>query len=151
MGQKILAFTRLYRLPPDVYRPVNYRPTEICHTLVFDPTDGNNYHLLFDAVGIQYALGETYLAGYHVIETPDSIGPLLRYTRLLPDGCISVRRHKSESVGCVYQSNEVRFIGFAFQFIHDFETGDRWEFIRGPAHAGEDEGLAERPLYEVSG
>jgi hypothetical protein len=149
LGKKLLAFSRRLPANPNVFSPVNYRPTENCRTLVFDPTDGNNYTQIFDAAGIQYALGEVIPTGYHVIEILDADGPLVRYTFMLPDGRVSAKRHKSDPVGCVYNSGEIRFIGLAFQFIRDFETGERWEFIRGPAHEGEGESMTH-PVYEVS-
>jgi hypothetical protein len=145
----IIAFSRRLPTNPDVFSPVNYRPLDRCCTIVFDPTDSNRYCEIFDAVGIQFALGEVMPAGYHVIETPDSDGPLVRYTRLLPDGGVSVKQHKSEAVGCIYPTGETRFVGFVFQFIRDFQTGDRWEFIRGAAHEGERESMTH-PIYEVS-
>lgn len=150
MGRKILAFSRLSQNRPDVFSPVNYRPTERCRTIVFDCDDTNRYNEIFDAEGIQFATGEVIRCGYHIIETPEADGPLIRYTQLLPDGGVLVKRHKSEAVACVYKPGEVHFVGFIFQFIRDFTTGERWEFIRGPAFTGYGEQM-RRPLLEVSG
>jgi hypothetical protein len=112
----------------------------------FRPGDGNGYEDRFDAVGVQYALGERAVCGYHVVETPDSEGPIIRHIETRPDGtlCVSVTKH---SACCrVFRSDEVNVVGRIFQFIRNRETGERWELILGPGL--DDGGGLELPFYE---
>src|SRR5687768_13590614 len=116
---KIVAFSRPSPLAFEVFSPVNYRPTERCKILVFDSADGNGYQERFDAVGVQYAVGEMSPQGYHVIEKPGFDGPVLRYTKVLPGAKVCVKEWKGQK-GCrVYPLADVRFVGRVFQFIRD--------------------------------
>jgi hypothetical protein len=146
---KLIAFSRRSPYNPDVYAPVNYRPTERCRTLVFDPTDGNDYHVRFDAVAVQYALDEQHLTGYHMVELPGSDGPLLRYMERRPNGLIFVKKHKAYPDGDAYPADNLKVLGFVFQFIRDLDTGERWELIRGPAFPVGSEEVASHQLYDV--
>jgi hypothetical protein len=105
----------------------------------FRAGDGNGYEDRFDAVGVQYALGEVESEGYHVIEIPDADGPLIRYTQQRPIGAVCVMDSKQASACRIYPHDEVRFVGLIFQFIRDRETGECWELRRGaaPTHDGE--------------
>lgn len=121
---------------PEVYEPINYRPIERCVTMTFDPSDGNRYEELFDAVGIQYALGEREPKGYHVVKVPESTGPLIRYVTQRPNGTFCVAKWRNAGTCSVYSPDEFDIIGLVFQWIRDFETGERLELVRGPAHEG---------------
>jgi hypothetical protein len=145
---KVFAFSRRSPSNAEVFSPVNYRPTETCRTLIFDPTDGNNYHARFDAVAIQYALGEQHPSGYHMVEFSDSDGPLIRYIVHRPDGALLVKQHKAFPGGELYTTDKPKVLGFVFQFIRNLDTGERWELITGPAFEGERES-AELPLIEL--
>lgn len=128
----------------EVYAPINLRPSETCRVMWFRPGDGNGYEDRFDAVGIQFALGEKEVEGYHVVETPDTDGPVIRYIVLRPNGTICLMERKHAGVCRLYREDEVQVVGFIFQFIRNRETGERWELIRGP---GRDEELA-LPYYD---
>lgn len=149
MGE-VVCFSRRSLHHPDVFSPVNYRPTELCRTLIFDPTDGNHYAERYDAVAVQYASGERLSVGFHIIETPDFDGPVLRYTTTRPDGSISVALRRGDPAHVTHSAGDVRFVGLVFQFIRNLETGERWELIRGPAYEGDGERLESRPLYEAT-
>jgi hypothetical protein len=146
----LYAFSRRASQPPDVFSPVNYRPTDLCRTLIFDPADGNGYGERFDAVAVQYALGEEAECGYHVVELPDYDGPLIRYLRHRPNGAACVSLLKKAEACELYPREQVKVLGLIFQFIRDLETGERWELIRGPAQGGEGERM-DMPLYDISG
>jgi len=148
---KVVDFSRRLSPSPEVFQPVNYRPTERCKTFVFNPTDGNDYAQLHKAEAVQYALGEEEFNDYHIIELPDSDGPVLRYIEQLPDLTVRVYLTDSSTEFTTYPKDDVNVIGFAFQFIKSLKTGTRWELIRGPACEGTREESAERPIYDVSG
>jgi len=147
---KVVPISRLPKRKIEVFEPVNRRPTERCRLLVFDPSDGNEYGEILDGVAVQYALGEVAPFGYHVIETPDGDGPLLRYIQTNPDGSINVQRRRRDTECKSYLASQVNIIGRVFQLIRDFETGERWELIRGPAQEGGGELLEPLPIYDVS-
>lgn len=133
----------------DVYSPVNYRPTHLCRTLIFNPTDDNQYQELFDAVAIQYAMGERHPRGYHVVELPEADGPVIRYICRRTNEGVCVKRHKALGDCQMLPKWQVNVIGYVFQFIENLETGERWEKIRGPAYEGEGESM-DFTLYDVS-
>lgn len=115
----------------EVYIPVNFRPPETRFVIWFEG-DGAHYQQLFDAVGVQYAVGEESPEGYHVIETPDADGLLIRYIAVRPDGSVCVQERKGDGTCQIYQRESVNVVGRIFQFIKNRETGERWELIIGP-------------------
>lgn len=147
---KLLALRSALQ-PLDVYKPVNYRPTEICRTIMFDPEDGNGYEDRFDAVGVQYARGEEGVDGYYAVKLPEADGPLIRWIEYRPAGTVCVSERKHARAHELLPRGEVNILGRIFQFIRPLDSDERWELIRGPAHEGEGEEETGRPLYEMSG
>lgn len=131
----------------EVLAPIDFRVTEMCRVIWFRVGDGNGYEDRFDAVGVQYALGEVELEGYHVIETSDSDGLLVRWTQRRPNGTVCVMERKQASACRIYQCDEVQFVGLIFQFIRNRETGECWELRRNMAPA-DDGGRLLLPYYD---
>jgi hypothetical protein len=126
----------------DAFTPANHRPAHICRLLIL----GEESRKTYDAEAVQYALGEEEPDGYHVVETPDSSGPMLRWVCRGPLGRISLRDTKAGSFCCLYAPGEVHIVGRVFQFIRSLHTGERWELVTGPVHAGREDLTAA--LYE---
>jgi hypothetical protein len=142
------ALSRRPQTPPEVYEPVNYRPTEICRTMMFDPSDGNHYEDLFDAVGVQYALGEEGPAGYYAVGDPEA--PLIRWINIRPNGTVCVMERQSGNVCHILPRDEAKILGRIFQWMRPGDTDERWELIRGPAFSGTGESVSDdRPLYDA--
>lgn len=140
MGE-IRFLTPRAKVIEEAFPPVNYRPPEQCKLLSLED-DGIKYGDLESAVAVQIALGEVYQRGFHAVETPDTSGPIVRYT-VIQDGKVQIIPLNPIYSRKEYPLELVDFTGFVFQIIKDLETGERWEYIIGEA---QDFNIYERPL-----
>lgn len=111
----------------EVFTPLIPRPVDTCRVIYLDERSQN----LFDAVAAQIALDETARNGYHVVTTPDTDGPVIRYIITNADGTLLLMRHRGDGIYRNYTRDKVRILGRIFQFIRDLNTGERWELIAG--------------------
>jgi hypothetical protein len=130
-------------VPPETYPSVNSRPDEVCRTFIFRD-DSNNYKERFRCVGVQYALGEERDEDWHIVTTPDSDGPLLRWLVYRPNGTICVMRHPSDNVCHCYRRDDLDIHGAVFQFVKKWGQRGRWEWVEEPDE-GEGESVYASP------
>lgn len=129
----------------DAYPSVNPRPASKCRLMPF-LENRHRYAALAGFVGLQYAEGEEHDHGFHVMIIPETDGPIPCFTQKQADGRIYVSTDSPDFEPRVYDRGEVVFVGFAFQFIENWETMARWEYITGAAVGAAAESIYERPV-----
>lgn len=129
----------------EVFAPVNPRLPSQCRVIIYDDDTDERVN---GCVGVQYAVGEYRRCGYHAIMTPDSDGVIVRYTEIRPDGTVAVYPTNPDFSPRCYPFDDVTFNGMVFQFIKDWDTGERWELITGNAVAAQAEDhIFIRPVF----
>lgn len=133
----------------EVFAPANYRACDKCK--VFILTDDSCEHgELAGTIGVQVSLGEIHMRGTHAILTPDADGPIIRYTIIQPNGTVEVCPLNPSYERKTYHVSDVKFIGFVFQYIKNWETGERLEFIVGQLAGTLEESQYSRPLLKAN-
>lgn len=128
----------------DVYAPVNYRPPENCVLRIFP--EGEREARMYDAVAVQYSVGERQPEGFHVVESPELGGRGVHWVCFQENGWVCVRDGPGSCSCRIFRDEDVKIVGLVFQFIRNLQTGQRWELIDGPAQAYQDENELSRPI-----
>jgi hypothetical protein len=142
------------KVNPEIYPPANDVPPDLLRTMVFRE-DSNSYLERFHAVGVVYVQGEERKEDWHVLTTPDTTGPVLRWVAQRPNGALCVLRWPLDAVCRIYRRDEVTIHGAVRQFVKrwasDGQAGARWEYIEGPGDdGGGGESVYLRPFFTLS-
>lgn len=111
----------------DFYPPINPRDLNSCLLVRLDDVIG--------VVGVMVALGESNTNGFHAVRVRSISGLLIRHVLVVGQLCIltsldSIRDKRTLSV------KDVTIVGSVIQFICNWETGERWELVKGAACEG---------------
>lgn len=119
----------------------------------FPPVDSYNpqdcvlltYSDLPGIVGLMVAYSSELAEGFHVVETPDAVGWVIRLITITPEGLV-LSNPAALTPSRAYCPDEIRIVGRVIQFIRNWETGERWELLHGHAVRGRQPML---PLWSV--
>lgn len=107
----------------DFYPPVDAYDHKKCALL--------RYYDLPGIVGLMVAYTSEATNGFYAVETQDTDGWIIRHIAISPDGLILI--DPATQIRRAYPTSEVKIVGRIIQFIANWETGERWELIHGPA------------------
>lgn len=111
----------------DFYPSINPRDPDNC--LLVRVTD------LVGVVGVMVALGETNANGFHAVCVPPAPGLLVRHVEIVGQTCVLTRINSPQDKRSL-PLKSVAIVGSIIQFICNWETGERWELVRGAAREG---------------
>lgn len=114
----------------DVYRPIDWHLTDQGKFIEFtSPAEVSI--TTEDSVGAFVKLGEVDVAGFHALILPGGTEPVIRYTRLRPDGLVEIEGPHPCYPPALVPLTSLRFEGRVVYFLKDWKSGERWELHRG--------------------